>query len=473
MVFTAIYQTKTTLTLGSSFTSTHTLKDQILGCKISYSATSLENVIFNKNNGNFTIHALEIGKISFVITVTMGNNCGCHIPIEIDVVRESEDLALQYSYLTSYPYLTDMDPIVPACISYSEPYTYFLIGAPNGLCIDSTTGIISGKANEPGRFTMTITVINHETNELVSRNFMHTIFYVSNGITSISGFVPGHDIIHATDMVLKITCTFLGAPPTPLQTMQFTLSSPVIKTASLASYEISDDFLTFLYIVDLTNHPGSFPIILEDVVSGYFVVSNHMFTSTAACFNENTTLLTLVNDEEVYKSIKDVKVGDELVTYKHGLKKVTHIDHNTLTNNPDSVSDCMYKLSVSDKYPDLTDDLILLGRHSILVDQLTKKQKRKTMEIHPVDKIDDKSLLITMFNDDFEVIDSHETFTYYHLVLEPGKDKVDRRYGVYVNGGDVIAATAYKRDFLKQFPKPKYLGASSKPMKDDSSSEDE
>ena len=452
MVFTAVYQTKTTLTLGSSFTSSHTLKGQLSGSKITYSSTKSDNVVFNKNNGNFTVRACEVGKISFIISVTMANKCGCNIPIDIDIVEASEE-SLQYSYLTNYPYLTEIDPIIPDSISYTDNYTYSLVGAPNGVTINSTTGIISGKATSYGRFSMIVTVINSEDNAFICRSVINVVFYISNGITSIIGFVPGHDIIHATNIVLKMTCVFLGAPPTPLQTTQFKLSSPVFKDAVLGSYEISDEFLNFIYIVNLSNQPGAFPIILEDTNSGYFVISDHTFTATAACFNDTTTLLTLVNDEEVYKPIKELQVGDYVVSYKHGLKKITHIGYNTLINNPDSVSDCMYKLSKSDKNPDLTHDLILLGRHSILVDQLTKKQKRKTTEIHPVDKIDDKSLLITMFNDDFDVIDTHDTFTYYHLVLEKGKDKMDKRYGVYVNGGAIIAATAYERDFLKQFPK--------------------
>lgn len=454
MVFTAVYQTTTTLALGSSFTSSHTLKGQLPGSKITYSATKSDCVVFNKNNGNFTIRASEVGKISFVISVTMANKCGCNIPIDIDIVEASEE-SLQYSYLTSYPYLTDIEPIIPDFTPYADNYTYSLVGAPSGITIDQSRGTISGKATSYGRFSMTVTVVNNEENTFICRSVMNTVFYVSSGITSIVGFVPGHDIIHATNVALKMTCTFLGAPPTPLQSTQFKLSSPVFKDALLASYQISDEFLSFVYIVDLSNHPGAFPITLEDTTSGYFVISEHMFTATAACFNETTTLLTLINDEEVYKPIKEIQVGDFVVSYKHGLKKVTHIGHNTMINNPDSVSDCMYKLSKSEKNPDITHDLILLGRHSILVDQLTKKQKRKTNEIHPIDKIDDKSLLITMFNDDFEVVESHDTFTYYHLVLEKGKDKMDRRYGVYVNGGSVIAATAYERDFLKQFPKVK------------------
>lgn len=149
MVFTAVYQTKTTLTLGTSFTSSHTLKGQIPGSKITYSATKSDNVVFNKNNGNFTVRASEVGKISFIVSITMANKCGCNIPIDIDIVESSEE-SLQYSYLTSYPYLTDIESIIPDCSPYADNCTYSLVGAPSGITIDPATGVISGKATSYG-----------------------------------------------------------------------------------------------------------------------------------------------------------------------------------------------------------------------------------------------------------------------------------------------------------------------------------
>jgi hypothetical protein len=56
-----------------------------------------------------------------------------------------------------------------------------------------------------------------------------------------------------------------------------------------------------------------------------------------------------------------------------------------------------------------------------------------------------------MFNDEFEIVEDRESYTYYHLVLEREKDKVDRKYGIYVNGGEIVAATSKKSDFLNQF----------------------
>jgi hypothetical protein len=456
MTFSVVYQVPSKLSLGKSFTSTHVISSNGSGFKVKYSATESLNVVFNTFSGNFTIASLNVGKVKFVITVILDNQYGYNIPIEIDIVNQDKDKELiQYIYPTSSPCLVPIEPIFPIhnqSDTETESYTYCLSGAPTGIVIDRFTGVISGKSNIPGRFSMIITVLEKETNNFICKNDIIMTFYTIDEITNINVFLPGNEMIHAKNVVFRFICEYNGCPPTLIQSKNYILSSPVFKTTFLADYFIGD-FLHFTYIVDMSNLPGAFPIRLEDSATGYFIQTNQLFTLMAACFNEDTTILTIVNDEEIYKPIKDIKVDDEIITYRHGIKKVTHIGSNTLVNNPDSISDCMYRLPMTNpEYAELTHDLILLGRHSILVDELTKVQKRKTNEIHPVDRIDDKVLLITMFNDDFEIINDQNTYTYYHLVLEKEKDKIDRRYGVYVNGGAVIAATTYKTDFVKQFP---------------------
>ena len=454
MPFSIVYNIQTHIVLGRTFTSSHIISHEMKENKIVYSATESDNVMFNKTTGDFTINPTNTGKVSFVITVLFDNKYGYNIPIQMNVI-DPEENSLQYSYPTVHPYLIPLNPLKPM-ISIpkleAESITYCMLGAPNGITIDRTTGIISGKPTNNGRFLITVTAIDLQTNTFLCKTTINMVFYTSNQITDINGFIPGNEMIHKKDVSFKFTCPFIGAPPTLAQSTHYVLSSPTFESTFLADYNISDD-LYFNYIVNMSNRPGSFPIRLEDNITGYFLQSEYLFTLTAACFNENTTVLTMVDGEETYKSIKDIQVGDEVVTYKHEIKKITHIGHNTLVNNPSSISDCMYKLQPDSKnYPDLTHDLILLGRHSTLVDELTRVQKRKTNEIHPVDRIDDKVLLITMFNEDFDIIEDSETYTYYHLVLEKEKDKIDRRYGIYVNGGGVIAATSYKADFVKQFP---------------------
>ena len=448
MVFSVVYQTLSTLPLGTIFSSTHKINDLPENATVSYSCTQNDFVTLNKLTGNFTISAETLGKIEFIITVFISTGCGYKIPFQVEIVDE-EDLYVQYAYATSYPSFSPFPMIAPKHVPKGS-HLFSMIGAPLGITINQETGVILGKPGNSGKFIISITILDVETGNFVCKTSLELVVYTANEIESITYFVPSDNIIYSKNMPVTVHCAYNGAPPSLAQSTHYSLTSTAFENASLINYNIGEQ-LIFVYLVDVSNVPGAFPIALQDNISGFFIQSEGFFTVTAACFDENTSVLVIKDDDEIYKPIKDIVVGDEVITYKHGAKKVTHIGSRHMINNPDSISDCMYKLCMSNKFPNLSHDLILLGRHSILVDKLTKKQERKTLEIHPVDKIDDKELLITMFNDDFEMVEERDPFTYYHIVLEPEKDKIDRKYGIYVNGGEIMAATSKKYDFLKQF----------------------
>lgn len=466
MVFSVIYQTQSCIDLGSVYTSSHTISDSDDDI-ITYSATVCDGAKFNEQTGDFTIKAVKEETIKFTIIVKNEKGTGYNIPININVIDESKTSNfLQYSYQTGYlfsaafylypTYLPEFDNE-----KQENPYLYMLVGAPSGIVIDASTGQIAGSPINYGQFIMTIHVINKETNVFVCSSTLHFMIYNSNILTEIIDIRPNNEIIHSNNLPLTIKCNYTGAPPSSAQSLSYQLTCPIFKSASIINY-ISSDTVELTYLVNVDNIPGPFPIILTDQISGFFITSpaEINFTATAACFNDDTTILTINSDnQEEFKCIKDIKIGDKVVTYNHSVKRVTHIGSRTMINNPNSISDSMYKLTVRLSKDKITHDLILLGRHSLLVDKLTKRQQTKTLDIHPVDKIDNKELLITMFNDDFDPIEEKREFKYFHLVLEKELDKIDRRYGVYVNGSvnpedkrpGMIAATTYEKDFLKQF----------------------
>ena len=404
-------------------------------------------MIFNNEDGNFTIMPEEVGFINFIITVTSSSGYGYNIPINIEIVDNQEEI-LQYSYNTSYQYLNTIT-IEKSGYNLSNA-VYSVIGAPNGIVIDSSTGVFSGFSTSYGRFGITVVALDSNTGNFLSMSKLEFVIYSYNELTCID-FSPNNSFMNTDKISINLKCSYSGESPAEGQILNYNISSNAFSNHFLAKYSLEEDILLLTYIVKISNSPSSYPIIIENKLTGFFISSSNKFIVTAACFNEDTTILVVEKEEKIYKAIKDLNIGDEVVTYKHGIKKITHIGCNTMRNNPESITDCMYKLSVSNKYPELSHDLILLGRHNILVDELTKKHKKKITEIHPVDRIDDKCLLNTMFNDDFEIIDDTKEFNYYHLVLSKEKDNIDRRYGVYVNGGAIIAATTYKRDFIKQF----------------------
>lgn len=470
MVFSVIYQTQTCINLGSIFTSSHTILDgdeYTLSYSVIDNFNLDENLIFNEKTGDFTIKGISIGNIKFTIIIQNEYGIGYKIPINIKIIDENQNSNyLQYNYQTGYSFSAALHLYPSFYPEYNEtnesnPYFYMLVGAPTGIVIDENTGQISGNPINYGQFLLTVTVINKNTNTFVCSSSLQFIIYNSNILSEIIDISPNNEIIHSNKLPLTITCKYYGAAPSCAQSLSYKLSSPIFISSSIINYSTSDT-IKLTYLVNLSNIPGIYPVVLTDEISGFFITSipEISFTSTAACFNEDTNVLIVnENNEQEYKNIKELKVGDNVITYKHDVKSITYIGSQSMINNPDSISDCMYRLTIRLSKDKITHDLILLGRHSLLVDKLTKRQTNKTLDIHPVDKIDDKELLITMFNDDFDQVEDKKEFTYYHLVLEKESDMVDRRYGIYVNGcthpdnrkDGVIAATAYEKDFLKQF----------------------
>ena len=481
MVFSVIYQTQTCINLGSEYTSSHTITDGEEDI-IKYSATPCEDLSFDPINGDFTIKGTTVGFIQFIITVQNQKGTGYKIPIHIQVIQPSNKY-LQYIYQTGYSFSAALHlfPTFTPEIDINKnenvneniyenqdesPLLYTLVGAPTGINIDEFTGQISGNPINFGQFIATVNVINLKTNTFICSSSLHFMIYNSNILTEIIELTPNNEIIHSQNFPLTITCNYTGAPPSSAQSLSYKLTCDAFLSSTIINY-ISSDTVKLTYLVSIANIPGGYPIVLTDEINGFFISSSNstLFTCTAACFNEDTTVLILNDkteekeEKEEFKCINEIKVGDKVKTYKHGYKKVKYIGSQTMMNNPDSESDSMYNINKRLSKEKIIHDLKLLGRHSLLVDCLSKRQRNKTLDIHPVDKIDDKELLITMFNDDFDHIEERKEFTYFHIVLEPENDLKDRRYGIYVNGSTdieslrpgLIAATMYEKDFLKQF----------------------
>jgi hypothetical protein len=98
-------------------------------------------------------------------------------------------------------------------------------------------------------------------------------------------------------------------------------------------------------------------------------------------------------------------------------------------------------------FPSLTEDLVLTGCHSLLVDGLYKEQ---IFEMGGPDgrlyKTDDKLRLFTCFEPRAIPYQEEGTFTIYHLALESDNDEIN--FGIWANG--LLVETCSKlglRDF--------------------------
>jgi hypothetical protein len=173
-------------------------------------------------------------------------------------------------------------------------------------------------------------------------------------------------------------------------------------------------------------------------------------TFIAECFNEGTKILCLKNEMEEYVPIENLRQGDAVKTYKHGYRKIDMIGKKYLMNHPDNeFRNSMYKM-VKTLENGLTDDLIVTGGHSILVDAISDAEQKRFNALgfpnFSKHKIEDKHLLLAAACDDFVKLTDINTYTYYHFILENDDDT--QRYGVWANG--VLTETMNKKKFMEK-----------------------
>ena len=164
-------------------------------------------------------------------------------------------------------------------------------------------------------------------------------------------------------------------------------------------------------------------------------------------FNKGTKILHLNKKlQDEYICIEQLKKGDVIKTYRHGYRKIDVIGKNILTNNPTLYSKCMYTMTKTPTNK-LTEDLIMLGNHSILVDTMGDCQDlNTTMWNAPVPILDKKYLLLAAASNEFIPIKNTKPYIYYNLVLDNEKDD-EVRFGIWANG--ILTETPSKKLFAQ------------------------
>jgi hypothetical protein len=157
------------------------------------------------------------------------------------------------------------------------------------------------------------------------------------------------------------------------------------------------------------------------------------YVFNTACFNKGTKILCLNTQlQDEYVEVEHLKTGDFVKTFKHGFRRITKIKIYHITNNPLTFDKCLYRMK---KTEDMTDDLILTGWHSILVDDIGEYENEHNKHFYPNEtkSIDGKYLLLCSVSREFTKLDNTNQYTVYHFSLDGDGDD-DARYGVYANG---------------------------------------
>jgi hypothetical protein len=173
----------------------------------------------------------------------------------------------------------------------------------------------------------------------------------------------------------------------------------------------------------------------SDIVDlGDIQISDPMVVN-ATCFLEGTKILAMDKRRIVkYIPIEKLKPGMLVKTLLSGFVPIKYIGYSTLYNPglATRVRDQLfiYKKSAS---PELREDLVLTGNHSVLVDTITDEQRQQITEtLGDIYETDEKYRLPAFNDKRAEPYDQRGDFRIWNLALE--NENYYENYGIYANG---------------------------------------
>jgi len=171
--------------------------------------------------------------------------------------------------------------------------------------------------------------------------------------------------------------------------------------------------------------------------------SNNNGGNNILCFHEDTNILCFIDNKDVYIPIKNIRKGTLVKTKLNGYVPVDMIGQSKIYNPSNTLRSInrLYKCSPN-KYPELTEDLIITGCHSILVDEITDKQRDDIkFMLGRIMVTDNKYRLMACLDEKAETYEKEGIHNIWHLALE--NNDYYMNYGIYANG--LLVETTSKR----------------------------
>ena len=227
------------------------------------------------------------------------------------------------------------------------------------------------------------------------------------------------------------------------QYVDISWSIPSSPAAPITGYTVTSSPSGYNYTTnDGTQTSTSFTFTNYNVPYTFFVYASNRYgngdstesnpvTPQFPCFLEGSKILT----SNGYIEIEKLRTGDLVKSVKHDFKPIKYIGKRIINHVASSskIKDQLYRCS-KDKYPELLEDLVITGCHSILVDSFeSEQQKEKCIEINGHLCITDNKYRLPACADTRTVV--YETpgdYTIYHFALE--NPDYFMNYGVYANG---------------------------------------
>jgi len=163
------------------------------------------------------------------------------------------------------------------------------------------------------------------------------------------------------------------------------------------------------------------------------------------CFLEGTK----INTTSGYVEVENLKVGDEVITYSSGIKLVTKVGTRCIVNLVNTLaSDKLYYYKKTED-DTLIDNVIVCGKHSILVDELSEDEKVSVEKLlGSVKGVEGKFKLPVCLDKTSKVYPIRGKLNVYNFVLEcssPTEEYIVDASGKLVNSCSPILFTSYYR----------------------------
>jgi hypothetical protein len=153
------------------------------------------------------------------------------------------------------------------------------------------------------------------------------------------------------------------------------------------------------------------------------------------CFKEDTKILVLKDSSEQFVAVQELRKGDLVKTLCNGFVPIHLIGKKDIVHTSDGPRDKnkLYKCT-QENYPEVVEDLVITGCHSILVDEFVNdKQREDTMELFgDIYVTDSKYRLPACLDERSSIYEEDGTFTIYHIALD--NENYYYNYGIFANG---------------------------------------
>jgi len=239
-----------------------------------------------------------------------------------------------------------------------------------------------------------------------------------------------------------ISCDYTG---NSVLLSDFTAGSPNIGY----TYFSNDGGATWAWQTTVPTAGSSNDIVLLSSDASHFfsvVLGTALFVypPPITCFKEGSKILCLVDSQEKYIPVENIRRGTLVKTALNGYKMVDMIGYQVVQqpNSKQRIKEQLYVCS-NKNYPEVFEDLVLTGCHCILVDNFSSEEERAaTIEVNGKIFITGNKYRLPACTDKrTDVYPVEGDHTVYHFALE--NDDMRMNYGVYANG--LLVETSSKR----------------------------